>query len=73
VTPSTFVPIARASMVISTLVRFLDRCFQPHLDQIERVVEVLERSCTATGSRRRTLEDGFEIVVIAFIQTAEVR
>jgi len=34
-TAPTFVPIARASTLVSTLVRFLDRCFQPHLDQME--------------------------------------
>ena len=35
-----------------------------------RLVEILERSSTATGSRRSTLEDGFEIVVMVFIETA---
>ena len=34
-TTSTFVPISRASTLISALVRFLDRSFQPHLDQME--------------------------------------
>src|SRR4029077_5842592 len=34
-TPSTFIPIARASMLISTLVRLFDRSFQPHLDQMK--------------------------------------
>ena len=32
---STFIPISRASTLISALVRFLDRSFQPHLDQME--------------------------------------
>ena len=32
---STFVPIARAPMLVSTLVRFFDRSFQPHLDQMQ--------------------------------------
>src|SRR5216683_7094508 len=34
-TPSTFVSIARASMLVSTLVRLLDGSFQPHLDQMK--------------------------------------
>jgi hypothetical protein len=34
-TTSTFVPISRASTLISVLVRFLDRSFQPHLDPME--------------------------------------
>ncbi len=38
----------------------------------QRLVEILERSCTATGSRRSTLEDGFEIVVTVFIETANI-
>src|SRR4029077_14770708 len=33
--PRPFVPIARASTLISALVRFLDRSFQSHLDQME--------------------------------------
>src|SRR5450631_3146611 len=33
--PSTFIPIARAPMRVSMLVRFLDRSFQPHLDQMQ--------------------------------------
>jgi len=33
-TPSTFIPIARASMLISTR-RLFDRSFQPHLDQMQ--------------------------------------
>jgi hypothetical protein len=37
----------------------------------QRLVEILERSCTATGSRRSTLEDGFEIVVMVFIETTK--
>src|ERR1700757_3258181 len=32
---STFVPIARTPMFVPTLVDFLDRCFQPHLDQMQ--------------------------------------
>lgn len=32
---STFIPIARTSMFISAFVRFFDRSFQPHLDQVE--------------------------------------
>jgi hypothetical protein len=32
---STFVPIARTPTFVPTLVGFLDRCFQPHLDQMQ--------------------------------------
>src|SRR5439155_18662042 len=32
---STFVPIARTPMFVPTLVGFLDRGFQPHLDQMQ--------------------------------------
>ena len=32
---SAFVPIARTSMLLSTIIRFLHRCFQPHLDQMK--------------------------------------
>jgi hypothetical protein len=32
---STFIPIARTSIFISAFVRFFDRSFQPHLDQVE--------------------------------------
>ena len=33
--PRSFVPIARAPMLVSPLVRFFDRGFQPHLDQMQ--------------------------------------
>ena len=32
---STFIPIARTSTLISTFVRFFDRGFEPHLDQMK--------------------------------------
>src|ERR1700674_4056486 len=32
--PSTFVPMPRTLMLVATLVGFLDRSFQPHLDQM---------------------------------------
>jgi site-specific DNA recombinase len=32
---STIIPIPRASMLVSTLIRFFHRSFQPHLDQME--------------------------------------
>src|SRR5262250_1448569 len=33
--PLSFIPIARASMLIPSLVSFFDRSFEPHLDQME--------------------------------------
>jgi hypothetical protein len=36
-TTPTFFPISHASTLISPLIRFLDRSFQPHLDQMEQV------------------------------------
>ena len=34
-TSPPFIPIAHTAMLLSTLVRFLDGCFQPHLDQMK--------------------------------------
>src|SRR6516162_4362316 len=34
-TPSTFIPITRTSVLVPALVRFFNRSFQPHLDQME--------------------------------------
>jgi hypothetical protein len=36
-TTPTFIPISRTSTFISALIRFLDRSFQPHPDQMEHV------------------------------------
>jgi len=32
---STFIPIARTPMLLSAIIRFFHRCFQPHLDQMK--------------------------------------
>ena len=44
---------------------------RPHAFGQQGLLEILERSCTDTGSHRSTLEDGFEIVVMVFIETTK--
>ena len=61
----TFIPIARTSTLVSTLVRFFDRSFQPHLDQMEHgsVGDPASYRLEKTGMRK-SIEGTYDTLLI---------